>query len=76
MPVPLLDLRAQYATIHKEVVAAVMRVVEDQAFILGPPVAQLEDEVAELSGTRYAIGCASDCRRRKREQEPDGVFSS
>jgi len=39
--------------------AAVMRVVEDQAFILGPPVAQLEDAVADLSGTRYAIGCAS-----------------
>ena len=59
MAVPLLDLRAQYATIHKEVVAAIMRVVEDQAFILGPPVAQLEEQVAELSGTRYAIGCAN-----------------
>src|SRR5438552_1095946 len=59
MPVPLLDLRAQHATIHKEVMAAVIRVVEDQTFILGPPVAQLEDAVAELSRTRYAIGCAS-----------------
>ena len=59
MAVPLLDLRAQYATIHKEVVAAIMRVVEDQAFILGPPVAQLEEQVAKLSGTRHAIGCAN-----------------
>ncbi len=59
MPVPLLDLRAQYATIHDEVVGAMMRVVEDQAFILGPPVAQLEEAVAALSGTRFAIGCAS-----------------
>src|SRR5947207_3490625 len=59
MAVPLLDLRAQYATIKDDVVAAMMRVVEDQAFILGPPVAQLEDAVAELSGTSHAIGCAN-----------------
>ncbi len=38
---------------------AVMRVVDDQAFILGPAVAELESKVAELSRTRFAIGCAS-----------------
>jgi len=59
MAVPLLDLKAQYATIKGDVVAAMMSVVEDQAFILGPPVAQLEEKVAELSGTRHAIGCAN-----------------
>ena len=59
MAVPLLDLRAQHATIRDEVADAIMRVVEDQAFILGPPVQQLENAVAELSGTRFAIGCAS-----------------
>jgi dTDP-4-amino-4,6-dideoxygalactose transaminase len=59
MAVPLLDLKAQYATIRDEVIAAMMRVVDDQAFILGPPVQQLEQAVAELSNTRFAIGCAS-----------------
>jgi dTDP-4-amino-4,6-dideoxygalactose transaminase len=59
MPVPLLDLRAQHANIHDEVVAAMMRVVDDQAFILGPPVGQLEQAVAELSNTKFAVGCAS-----------------
>jgi len=59
MAVPLLDLRAQYATIRDDVVAAMMRVVDDQAFILGPPVEQLEKAIAELSGTRFAIGCAN-----------------
>jgi dTDP-4-amino-4,6-dideoxygalactose transaminase len=59
MAVPLLDLRAQYATIRDDVVAAMMRVVEDQTFILGKPVEELETAVAELSGTRFAIGCAS-----------------
>jgi dTDP-4-amino-4,6-dideoxygalactose transaminase len=59
MAVPLLDLKAQYATIKDEVVAAMMQVVDDQAFILGAPVGALECEVAGLSGTRYAVGCAN-----------------
>jgi dTDP-4-amino-4,6-dideoxygalactose transaminase len=59
MPVPLLDLRAQHATIRDEVVASIMKVVDDQAFILGKPVADLECQVAGLSKTKYAVGCAS-----------------
>ena len=59
MPVPLLDLKAQHATIRDEVVAAMMRVVDDQTFILGDPVERLEREVAELSNTKHAIGCAN-----------------
>ena len=59
MPVPLLDLRAQHATIKDDVVRAMMRVVDDQLFILGEPVERLEKAVAELSRTRHAIGCAN-----------------
>jgi dTDP-4-amino-4,6-dideoxygalactose transaminase len=59
MPVPLLDLRAQYATIRDDVVRAMMEVVDSQQFILGEPVERLEAGVAELSRTRFAIGCAS-----------------
>jgi dTDP-4-amino-4,6-dideoxygalactose transaminase len=59
MPVPLLDLRAQHATIRDDVVAAMLEVVDAQAFILGEPVARLECEVAGLSHTKYAIGCAN-----------------
>ncbi len=59
MPVPLLDLKAQHATIRDEVVSAMMRVVDDQTFILGDPVERLEREVAELSNTKHAIGCAN-----------------
>src|SRR5438552_8963052 len=59
MPVPLLDLRAQHATIRDEVVAAMMDVVDSQLFILGEPVAKLEEDVAALSLTKHAIGCAS-----------------
>ena len=59
MSVPLLDLKAQHATIRDEVVRTMMQVVDDQAFILGAPVLAFEKEVAELSATKYAIGCAN-----------------
>lgn len=59
MAVPLLDLKAQHATIRDEVVAALMQVVDQQAFILGDPVAQLECHVAGLSQVKYAVGCAN-----------------
>ena len=59
MAVPLLDLKAQHATIREDVVAALMEVVDQQAFILGDPVAQLECSVAGLSQVKYAVGCAN-----------------
>jgi len=59
MPVPLLDLRAQHARIRDKVVSAMLQVVEDQAFILGKPVVEFEKEIAALSHTRFAIGCAN-----------------
>src|SRR5918999_5580625 len=59
MAVPLLDLRAQHATIRDDVVRALMEVVDSQHFILGEEVDRLEAEVAALSKTRFAIGCAN-----------------
>lgn len=59
MKVPLLDLRPQYAAIKDEVSEAIERVCESQHFILGPEVAQFEDEVAEYCGTRCAVGMSS-----------------
>jgi dTDP-4-amino-4,6-dideoxygalactose transaminase len=59
MPVPLLDLRAQHATIRDEVVRAMMDVVDAQAFILGEPVSKLECAVAGVSKAKYAVGCAN-----------------
>src|SRR5215210_2404825 len=59
MAVPLLDLKAQHATIRDSVVNAMLKVVDNQAFILGEPVEHLEREVAQLSHTTHAIGCAN-----------------
>lgn len=57
--VPLLDLKAQYATIRSEVEPVMKKVVEDQWFIMGPEVANLEKEIAAYVGSTYAVGCAS-----------------
>ena len=59
MAVPLLDLKAQHATIRDSVMNAMMKVIDNQAFILGEPVEHLEREVAQLSHTTHAIGCAN-----------------
>ena len=57
--VPALDLRAQYATIRDDVRAAVDRVFENQAFILGEEVDSLERELAAYCDARFAIACGS-----------------
>jgi dTDP-4-amino-4,6-dideoxygalactose transaminase len=57
--VPLLDLKAQYATIRDEIRAAIDRVLESQHFILGPEVEGLEREVAAYSECAYAAGVSS-----------------
>jgi len=59
MPVPLLDLKAQLATIRDDVLPALLAAVESQQFIMGPAVGELECAVAGLCNTRDAIGCAS-----------------
>lgn len=58
-PVPLLDLRAQYATIREQVQEAINRVVDSQYFILGPEVEALEKEIAYYSQCAFGIGVSS-----------------
>jgi dTDP-4-amino-4,6-dideoxygalactose transaminase len=59
MEVPLLDLKAQYATIKDDVSAAVDAVLESQYFVLGEQVSALEKEIAEFCDVPYAVGVAS-----------------
>jgi len=59
MKVPQLDLQAQYQTIRDEVRVAVDRVFESQQFVMGAEVQALEEEIAEYSQAKFAIGCAS-----------------
>jgi len=57
--VPFLDLKAQYRTIKPEIMAAIEAVCDEQGFILGPRVVELEQALAKYVGASHAIGCAS-----------------
>jgi dTDP-4-amino-4,6-dideoxygalactose transaminase len=59
MQVPLLDLTAQYVSIRDDVRHAIDQVCEEQRFILGPHVEDLERQIASYSGARYGIGVSS-----------------
>ncbi|MHC4115217.1 MAG: DegT/DnrJ/EryC1/StrS family aminotransferase [Planctomycetota bacterium] len=59
MQVPLLDLKAQYATIKEEILAAVSEVLETQRCIGGPKVEELEKRIAGVSQCRFAVGVTS-----------------
>jgi len=56
---PLLDLKAQYKTIKREVNSAIKKVLDEQSFILGKEVEALEKEMAGYCGTKFAVGVAS-----------------
>ncbi len=58
-PVPMLDLSRQYATIHKEIIAAVQQVCASQQYILGPEVQNFEQEAAAFLGAKQGVACAS-----------------
>ncbi|MBN2216384.1 MAG: DegT/DnrJ/EryC1/StrS family aminotransferase [Pirellulales bacterium] len=57
--VPLLDLGAQHGPLMEEMVAALRRVCESGAFILGPEVTALEQRMVDYCQAKHAIGCAS-----------------
>ncbi len=57
--VPLVDLKAQYASIRGEIDNAIAAVLESTRFIQGPEVAAFETAFAAFCGTQFAIGTAS-----------------
>jgi len=57
--VPLLDLKAQYATIREEIRAAVDAVLESQQCILGATVADCEARLAAYCTTAHAVAVSS-----------------
>jgi dTDP-4-amino-4,6-dideoxygalactose transaminase len=59
MNVPLLDLKAQYASIKTGIDQAVKEVFESQHFILGPKVAECEAVVAAYSNCAFGVAVSS-----------------
>lgn len=59
MPVPMVDLRAQYAPLHQELLDAVEEVLATQQFRGGAAVEGFEHAMAAYTGTKHALGVAS-----------------
>ena len=57
--IPLIDVKAQYASLLPELERAFADVLESGAFILGPNVKEFEREAAEYLGVRQTIGVAN-----------------
>jgi dTDP-4-amino-4,6-dideoxygalactose transaminase len=59
MKFPLLDLKAQYKNIDKELKERVSEVLDSQMFILGAEVRALEEELSTYVGAKHALGVSS-----------------
>jgi len=57
--VPLLDLKAQYASIREDVRRAIDEVCDAQWFVMGPNVTELERKISEYSQCAHGIGVSS-----------------
>jgi dTDP-4-amino-4,6-dideoxygalactose transaminase len=57
--IPLVDLKAQYATIRDEVRQAIDEVLDSMQLTIGPNVRAFDKEWAEYCGTTHAIGVGS-----------------
>jgi dTDP-4-amino-4,6-dideoxygalactose transaminase len=57
--IPMVDLRAQYLRIKKDIDDAIVRVVETTAFIKGPDCGAFEKEFAAFCGVESCVGVAN-----------------
>ncbi len=55
MKVPLLDLKAEYAGLRDDILAALDRVCQKSAFVLGEEVEAFEREFAAFCGTKHCV---------------------
>ena len=59
MQVPLLDLKGQYAPLRARIESAIREVCDEQRFVLGPRVSELEARLAAYSQTSHGLGVSS-----------------
>lgn len=53
------DLKAQYQVLKPEIDAGIQAVIDSSAFILGKPVAELENKLAEYVGRKHCVACGN-----------------
>src|SRR5438105_7084172 len=58
-PVPVMDLKAQYAALRDEMTQAVREVLDSTTYVLGPKVTAFEEAFAAYLGARHCVGVNS-----------------
>ncbi len=53
------DLKAQYQALKPEIDEGIQAVIESSAFILGKPVTELENKLAEYVGRKHCVACGN-----------------
>ncbi len=53
------DLKAQYEVLKSEIDTGIQSVIDSSAFILGKPVTELENRLAEYVGRKHCVGVAN-----------------
>lgn len=53
------DLKAQYQAQKPEIDKGIEEVINSSSFILGKPVTELEDKLADYVGRKYCVGCGN-----------------
>src|SRR5262245_63248259 len=57
--IEFIDLKAQQARIRARIDAAIARVLDHGQYIMGPEVSKLEERLAQYTGAKHVISCAS-----------------
>lgn len=58
-PIAFIDLQAQRRRLGPSVEAAIKRVLEHGAFIMGPEITELEAQLGRYAGVKHVLSCAS-----------------
>jgi UDP-2-acetamido-2-deoxy-ribo-hexuluronate aminotransferase len=57
--VPFIDLKTQYKALKSQIDERIHKVLEHGAYVNGPEILELENKLAEFTGAKYALACAS-----------------
>ncbi len=59
MTIPFIDLQSQYQSYKEEIDSAIHAVLDTSQYIMGPAVKELELNLANYTGAKHAVACAS-----------------
>lgn len=78
--IPFIDLAAQQKRIRPQIEAAMLRVLDHGAYIMGPEVTQLEAQLSAFCGSHYTLSCSNGTDalalvlRAKKVKPGDAIF--